>query len=96
MIEMQVRIDDVVNSAEFHARTLQPIEEIRVQVVPPRDRGALLAIPDTWINDDHLARDHDQERLHQSPQTTSFVDKVRCQPLRPRDIGKIKFGDKAL
>ena len=83
VVEMQMRIDDVLNPAELCAGSLEPIEEVRLEVVPARHRCPLLPIPDTWINDDLLARDDDQEPQNHSPQATGPVNEIGCHPWHP-------------
>src|SRR4029453_7066814 len=96
VIKMQVRIEDVIDSIRLHVGGMQPVEKIRVQVVPTWDRGTSLSIADTRINDDRLAINHDQERLHHPPQTTRLVNKIGCQPGRSGDSRQIELGNQPL
>ena len=54
MIKMQMRVDDVVDSTWLPACIVESIEKLGLQVVPPGNCGALLAVSDTRIHDDHL------------------------------------------
>jgi hypothetical protein len=45
MVKMQVRIDDEIDLLEFHIGAPQPVEEIRVHVVPARDAVRLFPLP---------------------------------------------------
>jgi hypothetical protein len=76
MIKMQMRIHNVIDAIEFPASSSKPVEEIRLQVVPSGHGNPPLPIPDTWINNDLVAGDDDQERLHQSLQPAPLVDEI--------------------
>ena len=93
---MQVRIDDEIDFVRFYAALLQPVEEIRVHVVPARNSDAPLPIADAGIDDDRLARNHDQECLHQPLGTAHLVNKVGCQPCRTGDSSRIELGNESL
>ena len=91
-----VRVDDAIDSpGSTPAARSRSRKSVR-RLFQSGYGGPSLPVPDTRINDDHPASDHDQERLHQSSEPTHLVDEIGCQPCRPGDCSRIELGNEAL